>query len=254
MRLRDTILCVFVLGTIATGCRCKENTFAPETPLVSQVKAALAERERKVQSFRFSSETEQAGQKAEYTFAFRAPNKMRGDIGGKVIYAYDGKRFVQFDQANGYFNEIDLAAEPRDKAQMFLHRVFSPFAPEGWRAPLLGGKLTCEQKAEGGKPRIAVTAEVSSDGEAVALTYLFAPPAMDFVGKSVRGGGSIEVLEQHCDAALKLCFPSVVTETPPAGAKATTRLSNIELNVPVPPEYFSPQAPTGVEVMKRKLP
>lgn len=254
MRMRvSCVVGLLVLVLSASGCRRPDAPADP--PEISKVKAALAERERKIQSYRYRAVTEQGEQRAELSFAFRAPNKMRGDIASpKVCFAFDGGRFVQWDEANRYFTEIDLRSTPRENAQLFLHKVFAPFAPEGWRAPLLGGRLTVESVVEAGNPRIAVTAEASADGETVAITYLFASPAMDFLGKSVRGGGSLQVRAQHCDPALGLCFPSAIEEAPPAGPKLTTRISDIEINAPIPAEFFAPQAPEGVQPVRRALP
>jgi outer membrane lipoprotein-sorting protein len=246
---------VVVLGVAVGLGGCRRQEGVADSPQVSAVKASLAERERKVQSYRFSGESVHGEERVSYSFAFRAPNKMRGEIAETgVTFAFDGRRLVQWDEKNRFFHVVDMEKAPRAKAQMFLHKVFAPFAPEGWRAPLLGGTLTAEQRVLDGKERTAVTAQASADGESVAITYLFAPPAMDFLGKQVRGGGAVEVLEQHCDEKLGLCFPSVFEETTGVGPKMVTRLTGIEINSAIPPEFFSLEPPEGVEPMVRGLP
>jgi outer membrane lipoprotein-sorting protein len=219
--------------------------------LSSTVRAAIAERERKIVSYRFDAETVQGDQRAQFSFAFRAPGKMRGDLktAGKV-FVFDGKRFHQWDETEKVLTEIDLSSAAKEQAALFLHQTFAPFAPEGFRSPLLGGQLHLAREPAEGAQRLAVTAAV---GDGVAVTFLLAPPAMDYLGKRVAGGGECRVTAQHCDAALKLCFPSSLEESVPGSPAAVTTLTAIEINAALPPEHFELTLPAGARTEKRAL-
>lgn len=237
--------CLAALVLLAGGCARKPE---PELPLVSQVREALAQREQRVVSYRYHGVTEQGGEKGEFRFAFRAPSRMRGDFrSARRTFAFDGRRFVQWDEANRLFTEVDLSATPREQAALFLHKVFAPFVPEGFRTPLLGGTLTAETRREGDRPVVAIHAAAESAGERAVITFLLAPPAMDYLGKSVEGGGAARVVSQHCDPALKLCFPVELEETVPGMPPSRTRLTSVEINPALPPEYFELRPPPGVE-------
>ncbi len=241
------------LAIVLLSSACSKRAEPAPGDLLSQVRTALAEREKKITSYRYKGITEQGGQKAEFAFTFKAPGKMRGELmGGKMIFAFDGRRFRQWDEATQRLTEIDLDSAPKDRAAMLLHRAFAPFAPDGWRAPLLAGKLEAKEIA-GEKRQISVTARATADGESAAMNFQFAPPVMDFLGKSVEGGGSVRVIEQHCEQTLGLCFPKKIEESRPGMPASVTTLSQVELNGAAPAELFELPAPAGASVEKREL-
>ena len=243
-----------LLPLLALSACSKKCDGAGDPSLVSTVRTALSERERKLDSYRFDGVTVQGADRAEFTFSYRSPGKMRGDLkSARRTFAFDGRRFLLWDEAARVMTEIDLEGVPRDQAALFLHQSFSPFAPEGWRAPLLGGQLSAEPREKDGKPQLAVTAAAPGNAE-LAVTFLFTPPAMDFAGKSVKSGGESLVTAQHCDEKLKLCFPTTVEERVPGGERAVTTLSNVQLNLALPPETFELKLPDGARLEKRSLP
>jgi hypothetical protein len=245
---------LFLLSAALFVACSKNGAPGSRVPLVSSVKAALAERDKKVLSYRYRGTTEEAGQKAEFSFAYRSPGKMRGDLeSSQRTFAFDGAHFRHWDEASQLLTEIDLEAEPRDKAALFLHRVFAPFTPEGWRAPLLAGQLSAEQGFIRGRDCILVTANAAASGEKASVVFTFAAPAMDFLGTSVAGGGSTRVKAEHCVPGLGLCFPSVVEQTTPGAGSAVTRLREIEVNAPIAPELFELEPPVGAKVERKRL-
>lgn len=248
----------FVLSAalVLGACQKGGSSFAADDGrLLSQVKAALAERERKVVSYRYDGVTVQGDQQADFSFSWRAPTKMRADLPSRgFTFAFDGRRFAQYDANTRVLTELDLSSAPKDKASVFLHQVFAPFSPDGWRTPMLAGRLAAESIRDGKAERVSVAASAGEGDGKVVVRFVFAPPAMDFVSKSVDGGGSGRVTRSFCHPALKLCFPEVVEETVPGGETATTTLSNVEVNVALPPEHFGLTAPEGATVEQRTLP
>jgi len=236
---------------LAPGCTKQDAPPAPAgTELVSRIQGALADRERKVVSYRFDGVTVQGEDKAEFSFAWRAPGKMRGEYksAGKT-FAFDGKRFQQWDEKTRVLSVLELEKAPKEKAALLLHRVFAPFAPEGWRTPMLAGKLHAENKGE----HVVLSAEAEAAGEKAVVEFGFAPPAMDFVFKSFRGGGETRVTAKHCEPALGLCFPIALEEKASGAPVATTTLSNIQINGAIPPETFELTAPEGAKTEELAL-
>ncbi|HCF58617.1 MAG TPA: hypothetical protein DFS52_11580 [Myxococcales bacterium] len=238
-----------VLFLALAGCKRSEPN--PPEELLSRLKAGLAAREKKLVSFGYEGTTVQGDERAEFAFAFRAPKKMRAElVTSGLTFVFDGRQFTQWDPGSRLLQRIDLGKASPEAAALFLHQYFSPFVPEGWRTPLLGGRLSASQTPEG---QVRVSAVTGEGLEAVEVTYLFAQPGFDFVGKTVREGGSARVERTHCEEALGLCFPIRVQETIAGAPAATTELRNVVVNGPLAPEVFELEPPPGARVETRRL-
>ncbi|MGI5860475.1 MAG: LolA family protein [Myxococcales bacterium] len=238
-----------VLFLAFVGCKKREPNEPEE--LLSRLKAGLAAREKKVVSFQYEGTTVQGEERAEFAFAFRAPKKMRAELTSSgLTFIFDGRQFTQWDSGSKLLQRIDLEKASPEAAALFLHQYLSPFVPEGWRTPLLGGKLGAGVTAEG---KVQVSAVTGEGSEAIEVTYLFALPGFDFVGKTVREGGSVQVGRTHCEEALGLCFPILVVETAAGAPAARTELRNVVVNGPLAPEVFELEPPPGARVETRVL-
>jgi outer membrane lipoprotein-sorting protein len=243
----DWLLLVALL--LWAGCPKDEGN---ASGLLSRVRAGLAEREKKVASYRFDGVIAQAEERICFSVAFRAPRMTRVEMKESgIVYAFDGQRFSQWDPRQKTLTLIDLAKEPRLDGALFLHEVFSPFSPEGWRSPLLAGNLVAAADAAG---TVAVEARANDGADEIEVRYLFALPAMDFVGKSVRGGSEVRIKDRHCEKELGLCFPTVIEERPPGQPALVTTLQSFAINVPIPAALFEPQAPEGWSIEHVALP
>lgn len=252
--MRTSSYLSIVAALVLTACTSGKQPPTDAAESVAGVREALALREKKVESYRYSGVTTRGNEKAEFKFSFRAPNKMRAElISANRFFFFDGTRLLQWDATNEKMTEFDLESATKEKRADLLHRIFSPFVPEGWRAPLLGGTLRAEKRKEGEKTLTAVIASVAEGEQAFEITWLFEPPAMNFAGKQVKDGGVVRVLDQHCDRELGVCFPSTIEEEIPGEPVTRTVLKEIELNVPMPPELFEIHPPSNIVYEKAQL-
>lgn len=243
--MKKLVLCL--LGLLSG---CPKSPAAPAQPpaLVSEAKQALAEREKRLTSFRLVVDSTQDGQRAHHEFSFRSPNKSRGHmtVPQDVELAFDGTTFVRLLHGEKKFEVANLDLPAADRA-FFLASAFMPFVPEGYRAPLLpltgveGKKVSRENAPE------AVELTVKpSDG--VTVRYVLRLPAGDFLEKRTRAEGQERVLRveaERCDEALQLCVPTRLVETMGEQILGTTEITSVELNAPLPQDFFSPRAPAG---------
>lgn len=244
----------FVLATLALGltsCTCAKpkDEVVPAASLVGDVKRLLAEREQRLISYRIVVDTDEGEHHAHHEFTYRSPNKSRGHMlkPQEVEIAFDGKQLVRVLYPAKVVEPIALDFPPAERA-FFLARTFMPFAPEGYRAPLLpmtgveAKRVTLPNAPEA----VEVTVHPAKDVEVV---YLLRLPNIDFLEKRTKSEGQervLTVVKEQCDAKLKLCVPLELVETvrgadggeSPLGS---TRISKAELNVEVPADFFSPR-------------
>jgi hypothetical protein len=236
------------------GCPSKPAEPGPDAPSISKVKAGLAERERKVQTYRLSGTVTDLvrGDKQTFRFVFKGPNKMRGDLlaPANTTISFDGERLHQWKGSEGKLMHVDLSPLPRAQADQMLHAYFSPLAPEGFRTPLLPAGKDVSVKAEAGAdgPLWHVQTQLKDGADSYAFDFRFAPKSMDFLGKDVTGPdgrATTLVTERFCDDKSGLCFPKVITEKKDDKPFAQVVLDAIEINPPVADDAFVIALPDG---------
>jgi outer membrane lipoprotein-sorting protein len=232
-------------------CACTKGT---DDGLLPRLKSALAERDRKLSSYRFTAESHQGGQVARHTFAFRSPSKMHGALlePSRVEWAFDGTTLAQSKPDEKKLTVYALKL-PTAKASMFLHDAFMPFVFEGYRAPLLP-PVGATAKRIGDD--VEVTADVTDGADAVKVGYRFKLPSGDFVSRwsKVNGVESVlQVEEEQCDAKLGLCVPKRVSQRSGTMLIGTTTLTNIELNGELPADGFTLHAGDGWTTETREV-
>ncbi|MFT3840362.1 MAG: hypothetical protein QM723_25460 [Myxococcaceae bacterium] len=224
---------------IVVGAACTRGN----EDLLPRLKSALAERDRKLTSYRFSAEAHQGDAVARHAFAFRSPNKMRGTLmePDRFEWAFDGTTLARAHYRQHKLEVYALKLPPA-KASVFLHDTFSPFVFEGFRAPLLP-PTGATAKLNGDK--VEVSAKLADDLDA---TWVFKWPSADFVSKSttVKGERSvIQVDEEQCDAKLGLCVPKKVSQHTGDTLIGSTTLNEISLNPELPEGEFTLHAGEG---------
>lgn len=238
----------FTLATSACDS-CSKPGVAPvgsAAPMVGDVKRVLAEREKRLSSYRIVVDTTEAGGNvAHHEFWFRAPNKSRGHMTApqEVELAFDGNALVRVLYPARVVEPVPLDLPPAQRA-FFLASTFMPFAPEGFRTPLV--------PTAGVEVKLASASEVTvhvAPGEGVSVTYRLRWPSGDFLEKrSVANGKErrLEVLEEKCDEKLKLCVPvrleeSLINEDGGKELLGATKVTEVELNVAIAADFFSPK-------------
>jgi hypothetical protein len=247
MRARLLPLVLLVLA----GCRRSDDTSA----LLSDAKQRLAARDGKLSSYVLAGTAHDGPQTMDFSFAYRAPQRMMGTLGAPAsrTYAWDGEHFFERnDAAKQFFHYKDeLTPEQRVGA---LTQIFAPFAPEGFRAPLLPSQGVSAHRAPHPRGPEAVELTVKPAGSDVEVTYVLRWPAMDFLGKRIRSGNDtseIRVEEEHCDQGLAVCVPRRLTQWAGAQKVAETTLTRVELNPSLPSETFTLTAPEGYAVQTK---
>ncbi len=241
-------LALLLVVTVA-GCRCAPPA---EASLLSEVKRALAERERRLTSYHVAVTSAEGDARARHEFFFRAPNKLRGVLVAPqpLMLSYDGTRFFR---ASPVAKKLEVYAFklPPEKSALFLATTFHPFVPEGYRAPLLpSAGVTATRVAHPRAPdAVEVTARTRDEaGDAVTVTWTLRLPAGDFLAKRSTAGGATSALsvdDEACDEKAKLCVPRKLTQRRGAEVVGEIELTTVELNVELPNDGFTLAAPGG---------
>jgi outer membrane lipoprotein-sorting protein len=251
-----------ILGATWTLVGCPTNK-GNSAERVSQARSSLAEREHKLIAYSFSGTTTDlaSNQSLSYQFTYRSPNKMRGELLGEQphTFVFDGKQLSELAPLDKKVLRYDLSALPRAKADVFLHQIFEPFAPEGFRTPLLptGPSVTAKDVEDAhGKAQLELGADLEESGEHFQFAFDFVPGSMDLVRKKVTGPTGVvitEVTVQHCDAALGLCFPQEITEQRDGKPSAKTVLTAVQINPAVAEDLFTLATPAGFTEEQKHL-
>lgn len=249
MSARHLTLLLLVLA----GCRRGDDS----STLLADVRQRLSARDGKLTSYVLAGTAREGAQTMDFQFAYRAPRKMLGTIGAPVsrTFAWDGEHLLERDDAAKKFRTYDGGLGPQERAGV-LTALFGPFAPEGFRAPLLPGQGVSARRASHPRGPEAVELTVKPAGTDVEVTYVLRWPAMDFLGKRTRSGGDtaeLRVEEEHCEQALALCVPRRLTQWSGGQQVAETSLSRVELNPTLPADTFSLSAPGGYDVETKTL-
>jgi hypothetical protein len=225
------------------ACRPRE---APPEPLLAEVKKALAERDRRLASYHLVAESTERGASARHEFWFRAPNRSRGDLLAPehLTVAFDGTRLFKVSHADKRFLVYDFELPPA-KAAYVLASTFQPFAPEGFRTPMLPGHGVTVKRAT--HPRAAEAVEVVVEaGDGVTVSWVLRMPAGDLLEKRTSDGAARTVLameEERCEGGL--CVPKVLGTTVDGVRIGAVMMTTIELGAPLPADAFTLEAPAG---------
>ncbi len=228
--------------------------------LIGQVKSNLAQRDGAISSYRFTGETEEAGHAAVFDFQYRAPNRMKGSLKApsEKTFSFDGEKLHELSPAGRTLTTFVLKL-PKEKNALLLAQTFSPFVPEGYRAPLFDDKSVKVKKVSHPKAVEAVelrTEVKDAAGHAYAVTHTLRWPSMDFLGKTTEANGDtgeVRVDEEHCLERPKICFPKKLTQWTGGKQVAETRLENIAINGEMPVDSFQLIAPEGYEKKAQEL-
>ncbi len=246
---------VCLLGVALTACPKGRD----ENTLVASTKQLLAEREKRLTSYRIEVESRSQQIEAQHTFFFRSPNLMAGELRSpqRLSLAFNGSHL--FKQLDGEKKRVDYTlALPQAEAALLLAQTFNPFAPEGFRTPLLPMRgIRARQATHPLEPKaIELSVEQVDDGVAVSLTYVLRADTGDFLAKRMARGTTVietTVIEERCEEALHLCVPRKLVERNNGVEVASTELKKIELNLPLPNDGFTPSAPADYQLESKKI-
>ncbi len=241
--MKKVVLCLWLCG-----CPKAATDAPPPASLVAEAKKALAERERRLTSFKLVVDSTEGESRAHHEIAFRSPNKSRGHMTVPQDFelAFDGTTLVRLFAAEKKYEVVPLEMPVTERA-FALASQFRPFVPEGYRAPLLptsGVEAKKVTRADGSE---AVELTVKP-GTGVTVRYLLRLPAGDFLEKRTTAEGQERVLsveKEQCDAKLALCVPTKLVERMGAEVLGTTEVSSVALNAELPQDFFSPKLPEG---------
>ena len=116
-------------GLLLAGCPKSPEAPAAPASLVAEAKRALAEREKRLTSYRLEVDTVAGDQRAHHEFAFRSPTQSRGHVTApqEVEIAFDGTR-EEFERR---FAESQIDAYGRLSGWIFwAYRIADPLS--GW--------------------------------------------------------------------------------------------------------------------------
>lgn len=260
---RIAVVTGVLLGAFALGgCPKKEEAKPADAQLLSEAKLHFAERERRLTSYQLQGQVEEAGKVAAFEFAYRAPNRMKGSVrepdGAERTFSYDGDRLFILAPADKTLTTVELKAA-RTKGTVLLTQIFGAIAPEGFRAPLLELDHATAKKVS--RPNAPEAVELSSTvpdegGGKIEVAYVYRWPAMDLLEKRLTARGQtmhLTVAEEQCDEKLRLCVPKKLVQKYGDQPGATSTLSKIALNAPVPQDAFTLALPDGFTAKKQEL-
>nr|WP_153865493.1 MULTISPECIES: hypothetical protein [Myxococcaceae] len=245
---------LLLILVVAPGCeRGGSGSAADAARLLRQVEQGLGERDARLRTFRFEGTVQEEGEAPlPFRFAYRAPARMRGSLGGSspCTFAYDGEHLYEQRDAERRLTTFTLALPPPERTA-FLTEVFSPFLPEGFRVPLLPRTGVSAERAVHRLAPQAVRLRVAlPQGEQVE--YLLRWPSLDFLGKRTQAG-ELRVEAEACDAALHLCVPRRLTRWVDGRQVGQTELRDIALGPALPSGLFVLEAPAGYEARTQRL-
>lgn len=252
--MRATLLSLVAL----CGCP-KDAQKAPEN-LASEARRALAERDKRLGRYFVEATSKQGDAVATHTFAYRAPNRLKGTLltPQAMTLSFDGTRFFKLSPAEKKLEAFEMKL-PADKAALFLTTQFSPFVPEGFRTPLLPSKgVTATKVAHPKGPEAFELVHSTPDekGQPITVTWHLRYPSGDFLAKATRAGAvtsEVVVDEEQCEQSLSLCVPKVVVQRENGAELGRTTFTRIDLAAEVPNDAFTLTAPEGFTVEKHEL-
>jgi outer membrane lipoprotein-sorting protein len=229
--------------------------------LLAEVKRRLAERDTRLTSYQLEGLTREDGAPpVGFTFAYRAPQKMRGTLAAPIsrTFSWDGEHLFEQSDTDKRFTTFQNELSPERRAGL-LTETFSPFTPEGFRAPLLPSNMSARRSKHAlAAEAVELSAKVADPGaESLEVAYTLRWPSLDFLGKQTRlpDGTVMEVRveQEHCEKAIELCVPQRLTRWVKGQKVGETTLSRVELNPALPNDTFTLAAPQGYEVQTKTL-
>ncbi len=263
MRSRRQTLLALALSALG-GCTCPREAPAPAARsegALSEAMKALTEREARLTSYHVVADSSEGGAVGHHEFFYRAPDRVRGVVTAPMpmTLAFDGRRLYRLAPAEKKLAVYTLKLSP-ERGAMLLASNFTPFVPEGYRAPLVPreGTIAKRVKDPRGPDAWEISTTVSEGGDRVAdITYLLRIPNADFLRKVVKTAAGVEVTEvedELCDEKRRLCLPKrVVTRDGDRAVLHTLTLSSIELGVDLPGDTFAVEAPEGYATEAQEL-
>jgi hypothetical protein len=245
------LLPLFLL--VLAGCRRADD---PAT-LLANAKQRLSARDGKLSSYQLAGSARQGAQTLDFSFAYRAPQKMLGVLGPPAsrTFAWDGEHLFERSDATKQFITFNNELPP-DKRAGVLTEIFASFTPEGFRAPLLPAKGVSARRTSHPRAPEAVELTVRPEGSDVEVTYVLRWPVMDFLGKRTRSGtttSEIRVEEEHCEQTLALCVPKQLTQWAGEQKVSETTLTRVEFNPSLPADTFTLSPREGYDVQTKTL-
>ena len=229
------------------ACRSRSDELPEERQLLSDVRGRLSERERRLGAYRVEGVITEAGQRGEFTLAFRPPLKLKGTVSLPVrqTVSFDGKTFFQRDDASGKLHQTSLEGQDPAQVSAQLHSIFGQFVVEGFRAPLLTSSVRAKRLEHPQGPQ-AVELSVEARDPAVGtvkVSYVLRWPSLDFIEKRIEGPGTqragVRVDEERCEPGLALCVPTRWTHLAQGQAAAEVVLGRVFLGDEAPAEEFT---------------
>ncbi|MCA2981008.1 MAG: hypothetical protein INH41_00990 [Myxococcaceae bacterium] len=252
MRLSAVVLACGLAG-------CPRGGPPPEN-LASEARRALAERDRRLERYRVEATSTQGDETARYVFSFRAPNRVKGVMLAPtpLTLSYDGTHFFRLVPSEKKLAAFALKLPP-EKAAVFLLTQFSPFVPEGYRAPLLPSKGVVATKVAHPRGPEAFELRVVTPDEGGApitsVTHLRYPSG-DFLQKKTTVGQRVSELvveEERCDAARALCVPQRVVQRENGAELGRTEFTRVDLSPELAADAFTLTAPEGFALETHEL-
>ena len=112
---RSRILLAALL--VLCGCPTKKVEQKDSAALASQARTQLAERERKITSYRFHGTTTDLtrNESLGFSFVYRSPGKMRGETDGASphTFVFDGQTLRDLDVSAKKLTTYDLSSLPK---------------------------------------------------------------------------------------------------------------------------------------------
>lgn len=245
-------LALAVLAASVAGCTCKPKV--DEKVLLSEVRQRLAARDAALAAYRFDGEATQGGQTMTFRFAFKAPNKSRGEVlapeAMALTLAFDGRALHRASPAQKTVTTYALELPPQESL-VFLNGAFAPFVFEGFRTPLLPMHGVKAEKVarDGGGEAVRLT---TSPGEGVEVEYLLSWPNGNVLERRLGDVRQV-TLEEHCRPSDGLCVPKVVQQLRGDAEEARTVLTNLDLAAELDDEPFTLAAPEGWTAAKETM-
>ncbi len=248
---------VFLLLALCLWCSCRKASDA--TQLVSRTKQVLAEREKRLTSYRVEVESRSGQVKALHRFAFRSPNFMAGELLAPepLSVSFDGSHLWKLLPKTKTRVDYTVALS-QAQAAFLLAQTFSPFIPEGFRTPLLPTRgVTAKRVAHPLEPQAIELTVSQPDAEIpVSTVFVLRESTGDFLAKRIEmGTSSVEttVVAEQCETALNLCVPTKLIERQGGEQIAVTEMTRVELNLALANDGFALVAPEGYVTERREL-
>jgi outer membrane lipoprotein-sorting protein len=244
---------VLLLGLLS--CAKSPLTAVAGPSLVAQMKQRVAERDKRLTSFQIAVDSKQGAQLVHHEFYFKAPNHSRGVLltAPLVTLSFDGHYFYRLLRDTKQHEKIEFKL-PAEQTASFLASTFQPFAPEGFRAPLIpASKVVATHTSHPlENDAVALKATLEDGMGTLEMTWILRERNGDFLEKR-SGDSSLLVKEESCDDSLKLCVPTTVVQFERGAEVGRTVVTFLQLNPALSSDSFSLVVPAGFQSTQREM-